>query len=78
MLSVYPHDVSHKAWEMNNKKSISNYALMFLSYVYMNSSLFLYALICNFIRWGLFGGIGNERLSGVMSHSKASFSSIES
>lgn len=31
MLSVYPHVASHKAWEMNNKKSISNYALMFLS-----------------------------------------------
>lgn len=31
MLSVYPHVASHKAWEWNNKKSISNYALMFLS-----------------------------------------------
>ena len=47
---LYPHVATHKAWEKNNKKSISNYALMFLSLYTWTLLSFLYALICNFIR----------------------------
>lgn len=44
--SASNRSIAHKAWEKNNKKSISNYALMFLSLVYMNSSFFSFVFIC--------------------------------